>query len=71
MDNGDGTLSIFGTVLDHAGPVGAPAPGDASGFDTAQLASLARVIGWNDPQAYEPSGGRGRAGRSGRRTCRR
>jgi metallophosphoesterase (TIGR03767 family) len=67
MDNGDGTLSIFGTVLDHAGPVGAPAPGDASGFDTAQLASLARVIGWNDPQASDPSGDRGRGGLGARK----
>jgi hypothetical protein len=26
MDNGDGTLSIFGTLLDTAAPIGAPEP---------------------------------------------
>ena len=31
MDNRDGTLSIFGTILDSAAPAAAPAPGDAIG----------------------------------------
>jgi metallophosphoesterase (TIGR03767 family) len=51
FDNKDGTLSLFNTVIDHAGPASAPAPGPASGFDTDQLASLGRTIGYNDPDA--------------------
>jgi hypothetical protein len=51
MDNRDGTLSIFGTMVDHAAAVGTPAPGsDASGFDTDQLAALNREFAYNDPQ---------------------
>ena len=30
MDNRDGTLSLFTTVLDHAAPIAAPAPGTAA-----------------------------------------
>ncbi len=46
-DNGDGTLSIFTTVLDHAGPA-------EHGDDlrsTVGLASLARELSVNDPHA--------------------
>lgn len=50
MDNDDGTLSIFGTILDHEAPTAAPAGGDASGLDPAALASLGRVLTYNDPQ---------------------
>ncbi len=50
MDNGDGTLSIFGTLLDHASPAVSPAGGDASRFDPAQLASIGRTLAFNDPQ---------------------
>jgi RTX calcium-binding nonapeptide repeat (4 copies) len=50
MDNRDGTLSIFATLLDHASPAEAPAPGNASGFDASALASLARTLALNDPQ---------------------
>ncbi|HEX8206402.1 MAG TPA: hypothetical protein VF587_10120, partial [Solirubrobacteraceae bacterium] len=50
FDNRDGTLSLFGTVLDHAAPAEVPPPGPAAGFTDAQLASLGRAIGWNDPQ---------------------
>jgi hypothetical protein len=50
FDNGDGTLSLFGTVLDHAAPAAAPPPGPADAFTEAQLSSLSRVIAWNDPQ---------------------
>ena len=51
MDNRDGTLSIFGTVMDHRGPAGAPAAGDASAFGDETLASLGRTLAYNDPQA--------------------
>jgi metallophosphoesterase (TIGR03767 family) len=46
VDNGDGTLSIFGTIVDHAG-----APG-WSGAPTSplELAALSRELGINDPQ---------------------
>nr|MDQ2701091.1 hypothetical protein [Actinomycetota bacterium] len=50
FDNEDGNLSIFGTLIDHAAPVPAPAPGDASAFTAEQLASTGRTIGYNDNQ---------------------
>jgi metallophosphoesterase (TIGR03767 family) len=46
-DNKDGTLSIFTTILDHAGP--ADYAGDLS--TTVALASLSRELSANDPQA--------------------
>jgi metallophosphoesterase (TIGR03767 family) len=49
MDNRDGTLSIFTTMLDHDSPIGAPGPGDASGFTTSDKASVGRTLTWNDP----------------------
>jgi metallophosphoesterase (TIGR03767 family) len=64
MDNRDGTLSLFGTLLDTAAPVRAP----ASGFTTAKLASLARTLAWNDPQRSTSSGNGGSAGDTGRGT---
>ncbi|MGH2952217.1 MAG: hypothetical protein ACRDKX_09250 [Solirubrobacterales bacterium] len=55
FDNDDGTLSIFGTILDHAGPsTAAPAGTSANTLDTDGLASVGRTISYNDPQ----SGGR-------------
>ncbi len=51
FDNHDGTLSLFNTVIDHAGPASAPASGPASGFDTDQLASLGRTLAYNDPDS--------------------
>ena len=45
-DNNDGTLSIFTTILDHAGP--ASYGGDLS--STLTLASLSRELSANDPQ---------------------
>ena len=59
MDNRDGTLSLFGTLLDTAAPVRAP----RSGFSTAKLASLARTLAYNDPQRSSSSGNGGAAGR--------
>ena len=50
FDNRDGTLSIFGTILDHASAATAPAPGEASGFGVDDLASAGRTIGYNDLQ---------------------
>jgi metallophosphoesterase (TIGR03767 family) len=52
MDNRDGTLSMFGTLLDHDGPATAPASGtSAAGLDPEVLASIGRAISYNDPQA--------------------
>jgi metallophosphoesterase (TIGR03767 family) len=46
VDNGDDTLSIFGTIVDHAAPASWPA-----GPSTAlELAALSRELGMNDPQ---------------------
>ncbi len=51
MDNKDGTLSIFGGVIDHGGRLDTPARGaDASGFTEEQLAAIAREFSYNDPQ---------------------
>jgi metallophosphoesterase (TIGR03767 family) len=55
MDNRDGTLSLFGTLLDHAAPLSVPAPSDTEArtntFTTADLAALGRSFSFNDPQA--------------------
>ncbi len=56
MDNRDGTLSIFGTILDAASSGTAPAPGSAVAFDEAMLSSLGREFAYNDPQAGLGSG---------------
>ena len=51
MDNGDGTLSIFGTLTDTAAPVAVPASGTpASGFGSDELAAISRAVTMNDPQ---------------------
>jgi len=51
FDNRDGTLSLFGTIVDHASPVTAPAPGAAaSGMTPAELAALGRTFSYNDHQ---------------------
>lgn len=52
VDNHDGTLSIFGTMIDHAGP----AAHGGNLANTVGLASLARELSANDPQ--ERSSGR-------------
>jgi hypothetical protein len=55
MENGDGTLSLFGTTLDHASDSAIPGPtGDprvTGGFNEQQLASIGRALSYNDPQA--------------------
>jgi len=54
MDNKDGTLSLFGTVLDHAGPITAPPSGTpGAGMSTADLASVGRLLAYNDPQSAQ------------------
>jgi metallophosphoesterase (TIGR03767 family) len=56
MDNRDGTLSLFGTVLDHAGPIAAPPPGTpGASMSTADLAAAGRLLAYNDPQAAQAS----------------
>jgi metallophosphoesterase (TIGR03767 family) len=51
MDNRDGTLSLFTTILDHDSPSQAPASGiDAAAFGIGELASVGRTITYNDPQ---------------------
>jgi metallophosphoesterase (TIGR03767 family) len=57
MENGDGTLSIFGTLFDHSGPIEAPGPGTpAAGLPVDQLASIGRTLGYNDHQKGGGSG---------------
>ena len=53
-DNQDRTLSIFTTILDHAGP--ADYRGDLG--STVSLAGLSRELSVNDPQANLDAGGR-------------
>jgi metallophosphoesterase (TIGR03767 family) len=50
VDNDNGTLSIFGTIIDHAAPV---KPGKT--LDVATLASLSRVLASNDWQRPVPT----------------
>jgi len=60
MDNADGTLSIFGTLLDIDAPIGAPASGtSAAAFGVPQMASVARTLAFNDPQAGGSASGNG------------
>ena len=53
LDNQDGTLSIFGTLIDHASPVSYA--GDLT--DARHLASLARELAANDPQSRDRTQG--------------
>jgi metallophosphoesterase (TIGR03767 family) len=54
VDNGDGTLSIFSTMVDHAAPV---APGGSD--PVLNLASISRELAANDFQAGFNSNGAG------------
>lgn len=57
FDNHDGTLSIFGTILDHVGQAVAPAPGTpASSMNFNDLTSAARTMSFNDLQSGAPIG---------------
>jgi metallophosphoesterase (TIGR03767 family) len=61
MDNRDGTLSIFGTLIDHGGALATPPPGtSAAGFDSEALAALGRELAYNDPQVGIEAGAEGR-----------
>ncbi|MDQ3934003.1 MAG: metallophosphoesterase [Actinomycetota bacterium] len=61
VDNRDGTLSLFNTILNQAAPVNPPAPGTpANVFTDTDLASIARVLSANDPQGLGPRGPEGR-----------
>jgi hypothetical protein len=55
FDNRDGTLSLFGTVLDHASPLATPPDSDdaavTDAFSTETLAGLGRSFSFNDPHA--------------------
>jgi Ca2+-binding RTX toxin-like protein len=50
FDNRDGTLSLFGTILDFAGNATAAAPGTAGAFSAEDLASVGRTLAYNDTQ---------------------
>jgi 3',5'-cyclic AMP phosphodiesterase CpdA len=51
MDNGDGTLSIFGTLVNTAAPLDVPATDTpASGLGSDALGSISRAVTMNDPQ---------------------
>lgn len=66
MDNRDGTLSIFGTIVDQAAPAKAPKPGSAAGLSNKELASLSRELAANDPQTIEVTSGGGPGKRNDR-----
>jgi metallophosphoesterase (TIGR03767 family) len=62
MDNRDGTLSIFGTLIDHGAPLATPPPGTAAaGLGGPALAALGREFAYNDPQAGVEDGAEGRS----------
>jgi hypothetical protein len=51
VDNGDATLSVFGTMVDHAGPTA----WSTNLSSPLQLAALSRELGANDWQNETPS----------------
>jgi metallophosphoesterase (TIGR03767 family) len=55
VDNGDGSLSLWGTLLDHASP---PNPGSGAGGSARRLASISRELSYNDPDAENGEDGR-------------
>jgi metallophosphoesterase (TIGR03767 family) len=57
MDNGDGSLSIFTTMLAHAAPATLPAPRASLG--PAGLASLSRGLAWARRPGGRPAGAAG------------
>jgi hypothetical protein len=59
MDNRDGSLSIFTTMLPHAAPLGPPA--GAAGLSPAALASISREMAKRRrPAGVRPPGAGGR-----------
>jgi metallophosphoesterase (TIGR03767 family) len=60
MDNRDGTLSIFGTLVDHGATLATPRPGTpAAAFAPETLAALGREMAYNDPQVGVEDGAEG------------
>ncbi len=60
MDNRDGTLSIFATLLDFDAPVGTPPSGtNVGGADLGVLGAIGRAITYNDPQQGPGKGAEG------------
>ena len=57
-DWADGTLSIFGTMVDHSA---SPAPGGLAALD---LAAISRELAYNDPQRTPAAGSRTPADRN-------
>jgi hypothetical protein len=47
MDNSDGTLSIFTTMLAHGAPAATPPPGPGAALGPAELASISRALAWS------------------------
>ncbi len=48
VDNRNGTISIFGTAIDHAAP---PSPDGRKLDSVARLAAISRELSFNDPDA--------------------
>ena len=71
VDNRDGTVSLFGTILDSAAPISPPSPGatpeQVSAFSTDNLASISRVLSFNDPQRDGTSANPGTSDGAGER----
>ena len=59
VNNGDGTLSVFGTIIDHAAPTHWP----AHPTTPLELAALSRELGINDCAARRRDGDRRRQAR--------
>ncbi len=60
MDNRDGTLSVFGTLVDHDAPLRPPPSGTpAAGMTETDLASLSRALAANGPVARFAASARG------------
>lgn len=61
MDNRDGTLSVFGTLIDHGARLRTPPRGaPAASFDSETLAAIGRELSYNDPQVGVEDGAEGR-----------
>ena len=46
MDNRDGTLSVFTTMVGHGAPGVPPSPGPGAALDGAGLAAISRALAW-------------------------
>jgi hypothetical protein len=58
FDNRDGTLSIFGTLLDHAAnPQPTSWPADGRSASVSLLATISRELSYNDPDAHNGEDG--------------